>query len=331
MNAIFKLAAATAMSLTTVSAAHSAEQIRILTPTWLGFAPVHVAIKNECFAKRNLDVTIRFEDDLANVMAAMTRGDIEVQMRSVGEYQGRPRDKDTPGIIIGIIDESVGSDGIIADDKIKTIADLKGKTIAAEPNIPARLLLQMALREAGLSLADLSLKDIASADTAAVFADDSIAAVATYEPFMSQAIANSSRPGAKQFLTSKDYPGLIVDAIIARNDDLKASPEKYAAFLACIYEAVDFIHAEPQQFAEMVAPEFGLTPDEVTGIVKGSLAYATLAQARDYMGTGGTLGKLGTVFDTVMDLNLENGAADNKLVASEQIDNSIISTLPATP
>jgi NitT/TauT family transport system substrate-binding protein len=328
MNAIFKLAAATAMSLTTVSAAHSAEQIRILTPTWLGFAPVHVAIKNECFAKRNLDVTIRFEDDLANVMAAMTRG---VQMRSVGEYQGRPRDKDTPGIIIGIIDESVGSDGIIADDKIKTVADLKGKTIAAEPNIPARLLLQMALREAGLSLADLSLKDIASADTAAVFADDSIAAVATYEPFMSQAIANSSRPGAKQFLTSKDYPGLIVDAIIARNDDLKASPEKYAAFLACIYEAVDFIHAEPQQFAEMVAPEFGLTPDEVTGIVKGSLAYTTLAQARDYMGTGGTLGKLGTVFDTVMDLNLENGAADNKLVASEQIDNSIISTLPATP
>jgi NitT/TauT family transport system substrate-binding protein len=32
-----------------------------------------------------------------------------------------------------------------------------------------------------------------------------------------------------------------------------------------------------------------------------------------------------------MDLNLENGAAENKLVASEQIDNSIISALTATP
>ena len=141
MNAIFKLVAATTASLAIASAANSAEQIRILTPTWLGFAPVHVAIKNECFAQRGLDVSIRFEDDLANVMAAMARGDIEVQMRSVGEYQGRPRDKDTPGVIIGIIDESVGSDGIITDGKIKTVADLKGKTIAAEPNIPARLLL----------------------------------------------------------------------------------------------------------------------------------------------------------------------------------------------
>ena len=45
----------------------------------------------------------------------MARGDVEVQMRSVGEYQGRPRDKTTPGIIIGTIDESVGGDGVITD------------------------------------------------------------------------------------------------------------------------------------------------------------------------------------------------------------------------
>ena len=36
-------------------------------------------------------------------------------MRTVGEHQGRPRDETTPGIIIGIIDESLGGDGVIAD------------------------------------------------------------------------------------------------------------------------------------------------------------------------------------------------------------------------
>lgn len=330
MKSFLNMLASASILASVATTALSAEQIRILAPTWLGFAPVHVAIKNGCFEKRDLDVSIKFEDDLANVMAAMARGDIEMQMRSVGEYQGRPRDKDTPGVIIGVIDESVGGDGVITDEKIKSVADLKGKTVASELNIPARLLLQMALKNAGLSLNDLQMKDIATADTAAVFADDSISAIATYEPFMSQAIQTSSRAGARTLFTSKDYPGLIIDAIIVRNDDLKANPKKYGAFLGCIYEAVDFIKAEPQKFAEMVAPEFGLTPDEVTSVVKGSLAYTDLATAKSYMGTDGKLGKLGEIFDTVMSLNLENGASDTKLVASEQIDNSVISTVPGS-
>ncbi|PYB72600.1 ABC transporter substrate-binding protein [Rhizobium wuzhouense] len=329
MNRLTKLACIATILSSTASFADAAEQIRVLTPTWLGFAPVHVAMKNGCFEKRDLDVSMKFEDDLANVMAAMSRGDIEIQMRSVGEYQGRPRDKDTPGVIIGVIDESVGGDGVITDEKIKTVADLKGKAVASELNIPARLLLQMALKQAGMTLGDLQIKDIATADTAAVFGDESIAAIATYEPFMSQAVQNSSRVGARTLLTSKDYPGLIIDAIIARNDDLKASPKKYAEFLACIYEAIDFIKAEPGQFAELVAPEFGLTADEVTSVVSGSLAYTDLATAKGYMGTDGKLGKLGDIFDTLMDLNLENGAADTKLVAADQIDNSIISTVGA--
>ena len=327
MKSLVKLLLSASILAGASTTAWSAEQIRILAPTWLGFAPVHVAIKNGCFEKRGLDVSIKFEDDLANVMAAMARGDIEMQMRSVGEYQGRPRDKSTPGMIIGVIDESVGGDGVITDEKIKSVADLKGKTVASELNIPARLLLQMALKNAGLSLKDLKIKDIATADTAAVFADESISAIATYEPFMSQAIQTSARKGARTLFTSKDYPGLIIDAIIVRNEDLKANPKKYSAFLSCIYQAVDFIKAEPGKFAEMVAPEFGLTPDDVTGVVKGSLAYTDLATAKAYMGTDGKLGKLGGIFDTVMGLNLENGAADNKLVAGEQIDNSIISTV----
>ncbi|TNC71744.1 ABC transporter substrate-binding protein [Rubellimicrobium roseum] len=305
-------------------ATSAADQIRILAPTWLGFAPVHIAQDLGCFEQNDLEVSISFEDDLTNVMAAMARGDIEVQMRSVGEYQGRPRDPSTPGIIIGTIDESAGGDGVITDETIQSVSDLQGKTIAAEPNIPSRLLLQMELKEAGLSLDDLTVVDIATADTAAVFADGSIAAIATYEPFMSQAIEASGRPGARVLVSSKDYPGLIIDAIIARNDDLAANPDKYRRFLTCIYQAVDFIDANPDQFAEMAAPHFGLTPEEVTEVVTSSITYNNLDEAKTYMGTSGERGTIHDIFDTVLDLNLENGAADSKLVAEDQIDNSVI-------
>jgi NitT/TauT family transport system substrate-binding protein len=308
-------------------AAHAADQIRMLAPTWLGFAPVHVANDLGCFQKNNLEVNYKFEDDRANVMAAYARGDIEVDMRTVGEHQGRPRDASTPGIIIGTIDESVGGDGVIADSSIKSAADLKGKTVAVEPNIPARLLLQMELKKSGLTFKDLQIKDIATADTASVFADPSIAAVATYEPFMSQAVKNSNREGARVFLSSKDYRGIIIDIISARQEDLKANPQKYANFLKCVYEAIDYSQQEPDKYAELVAKHFGLSPDEVKEILTTSLAYTPLSEAQAYMGKAGERGKLHDIFDTVMALNLENGAADNNLDSNQQIDNSVINKL----
>jgi NitT/TauT family transport system substrate-binding protein len=326
-----QFAGAAILALVTAGAgtAQSAETIRMLAPTWLGFAPVHVANDLGCFKEEGLEVDYKFEDDRSNVMAAYARGDIEVDMRTVGEHQGRPRDAATPGVIIGTIDESVGGDGVIADDSIKSVADLKGKTVAAEPNIPARLLMQMELKKAGLTLADLQIKDIATADTAAIFADSSIAAIATYEPFMSQAVKASSRPGARVFFSSKDYRGIIIDVITARKEDLAANPGKYASFLKCIYKAVDFSKTDPDKYAELAAQHFGLTADEVKEILATSLAYTTLGDAATYMGKTGERGKLHDIFDEVMVLNLENGAADNKLDSNQQIDNSVINSIAA--
>jgi NitT/TauT family transport system substrate-binding protein len=320
-------ATALAISLSATGHAQSAETIRMLAPTWLGFAPVHVANDLGCFKEEGLEVDYKFEDDRSNVMAAYARGDIEVDMRTVGEHQGRPRDAETPGVIIGTIDESVGGDGVIADDTVKTVADLRGKTVAAEPNIPARLLLQMELKKAQMTLGDLQIKDIATADTAAVFADSSIAAIATYEPFMSQAVKASTRPGARVFFSSKDYPGIIIDIITARREDLAANPKKYESFLRCIYKAIDYSKSDPDKYAELAAGHFGLTPDEVKEILATSLAYTPLEESLTYLGKPGERGKLHDIFDTVMSLNLENGAADNKLDSNQQIDNSVINKL----
>src|SRR5262249_30793385 len=202
-----------------------------------------------------------------NVLAAMTRGDIEVDMRTVGEHQGKPRDENTPGIIIGTIDESLGGDGVIADDTIKTVADIKGKTVAVEPNIPARLLLQLELKKAGLSLKDVDLKEIATADTVAVFTDPSVPVVATYEPFMSQAVKNLPQRNPRILISSKDYPGIIIDVLTARNDDLKANPEKYRKFLRGVYKAVDYYKTNPADFIKLAAPHFNLSDADIKDIL----------------------------------------------------------------
>ena len=329
MKHLFAGAAAFALMIAASGAAFSEDTIHMLAPTWLGFAPVHVANDLGCFKEEGLAVDYKFEDDRSNVMAAYARGDIDVDMRTVGEHQGRPRDASTPGVIIGTIDESVGGDGVITDETIKSVADLRGKTVAAEPNIPARLLMQMELKKAGMTLADVKIKDIATADTAAIFADNSISAIATYEPFMSQAVKASGRPGARVFFSSKDYRGIIIDVITARQEDLAANPKKYSSFLKCVYKAVDYSKTEPAKYAELAAAHYGLTAAEVTDILTTSLAYTTLDDAKAYLGKPSGKGTLHDIFDTVMQLNLENGAADNKLDASQQIDNAVINTISA--
>lgn len=307
------------------TAAQADEKIRILCPTWSGYAPVFVAQELGYFKKLGIDVEMKFEDERANVMAAMDRKDIEVDMRTVGEYQGKPRDAKTPGVIIGTIDESLGGDGVIAPGDITSVEQLKGKTVASEPNIPGRLLLQMALKAKGMTLADLDVKQIATADTVAVFADPSISAVVSYQPNISQALDKIKQRNPHVLLSSAQYPGIIVDVIIARQDDLKANPEKYKKFMIGIFKAIDYFKTNKADFIKLAAPHFNLTPEEFAASIDGSLEYTGYTQTAGYFGKPGAPGSLYNVFGEVMKLNLENGAADHDLKAAEQIDNSIVS------
>jgi NitT/TauT family transport system substrate-binding protein len=304
--------------------ASAKDQIRILCPTWPGFAPVFVAQDLGYFDKLDLDVSIKFEDERPNVMAAMARGDIEMDLRSIGEYQGRPRDENTPGVLIGTIDESVGGDGVVVDGAIQSVADLRGKAVASEPNIPGRLLLQVALKKAGMTLADVKMKEIVTADTVGVFTDPSISAVASFEPFLSQAVKNDTARNPRILISSSQYPGIVVDVIIVRQDDLAQHPAKYRNFLVGLYKAVQYFQTNPDDFVRLAAAHLKLSPKDFRASIDGNLVYTSLDKASQYLGRAGTPGTLFGVFDTVMQLNLENGAADHRLIAAKSIDNSVI-------
>lgn len=303
--------------------------IRILCPTWSGYAPIFVASDLGYFKAMGITVDIKFDDERADVMAAMARGDIEMDLRTVGEYQGRPRDENTPGIIIGTIDESLGGDGVIAAGDIKSVADLKGKTVASELNIPGRLLLQLDLKKAGLTLKDVNLKEIATADTVSVFADHSVSAVVSYEPYMSQALKVDAARNPTEIVSSAQYPGYITDVIIVRADDLKANPEKYRDFLKGIYKAVAYYNTDPAGFIKLAAPHYDLSPADFKASIDGTLTYTSLADTQGMIGTPTKPGTLYNVFDTLMGLNLENGAANHQLSAAKSIDPSVVSTITA--
>lgn len=319
------LASIAAVAIVAAAPAYAKDTIRILCPTWSGYAPVFVAKDRGYFDKMGLDVSIKFDDERADVMAAMARGDIEMDMRTIGEYQGRPRDEKTPGVLIGTIDQSLGGDGVLAEGSIASVKDLKGKTVASEPNIPGRLLLQMELKKAGLTLNDVKVKQIATGDTVAVFADSSVDAVVSYQPYLSQALKNDTARKPKLLISSRDYPNIITDVIIVRADDLKSNPAKYRHFLIGVYKAVEDYKKDPDAFIKTAAPHYSLSATDFKASIDGSLAYTSYEDTTSFFGGG--KGKIYSVFDELMTLNLENGAASTKLSAKASIDPSVISAI----
>lgn len=326
---LFSLAVASLL-LSAANSASADDKIRILCPTWSGYAPIFVASDLGYFKAMGLTVELKFDDERADVMAAMARGDIEMDLRTVGEYQGRPRDENTPGVIIGTIDESLGGDGVIAAGSIKSISDLKGKIVASELNIPGRLLLQLDLKKHGMTLKDLQLKEIATADTVSVFADKSVSAVVSYEPYLSQAKKVDAFRQPTEIVSSAKYPGYIVDVIIVRADDLKANPAKYRNFLIGIYKAINYYNSDPSGFIKLAAPHFNLSPADFKASIDGSLVYTGLSQTKSEIGTTAKPGSLYGVFNTLMGLNLENGAATTKLSATKSIDNTVITKISSS-
>jgi NitT/TauT family transport system substrate-binding protein len=227
-------------------------------------------------------------------------------------------------MIIGTIDLSTGGDGWAADASIQSVCDLKGKNIAVEPNLPARLLMQEALkRECGLSIADTNLTDIAAADAVGVFSSPDVAAVGTYEPVLSLVVSTHQDRGAHIIASSKDYEDLILDIVMAHTDELAAHPDKYVKFLRGIYRAVDHFYANQEESIPIIASFFSITPEEFKDTLP-NFRYTPLEEAQAFIGTAGKPGRAYEVFRDAMALNLDFGSSDVELFPEDHITPEII-------
>lgn len=322
---IFKGAiAATLLSVSPFAAttAQAEDTINCVFPFWFGFAPVMVADKLGYFGEEDLTVTWAFDNDRANVLPALETGTIDCTMRTIGESMASPRTAETTGTIIGTIDISVGADGVVAGPGIETVADLVGKPFAGEINHPGTVMTQFALNEMGKSIKDLDIRLINTDDSIAVFEDESIAAVATWEPMLSQIVKNTSRTGSKVLLSSADFEGLITDIILVRTDDYTANPDKYASFLRGIYRAIDVYMADPDQFIALSASEFGVPDAEMKEALAG-VRYTTYEETLEYMPASGD-GNLREVFDSFNEINAALELQDAPLDYAPYIDGSLL-------
>ena len=315
---ISSLLAMTTM-LASMSAALAEDRIRCAYPYWFGFAPVPVAIELGYFAEEGLEVETVFDNDRANVMPGLEIGDIDCTMRTIGEHMSRPLAADSDLVVIGVIDVSVGADGVVGAPGIESVTDLIGKTFAGEINHPGTVMTAHALKQAGHSFDEVNVRLIATDDGQAVFEDPEVAAVATWEPMLSEIVANTSRKGSKVLLSSADFNGLITDVVIVNKSDYEANREKYAKFMRGIYRAVDLYNKDEAAFLAAAAPNYDVSPDQMQADL-GGVYYTSYEDALEFFGVGGGPPKLKSVVDGLSDINVDLDLMDAAIPYEAMVD-----------
>ena len=98
---------------------------------------------------------------------------------------------------------------------------------------------------------------------------------------------------------------------MARTDDLRQNPEKYRIFLRGIYRAIDYIKNDHAKTVEIMAPHFKLSPADFETVLT-NLAYTPYEEAVGSSVPAASTENCTTSSIRVMQLNLENGAADHQ-------------------
>lgn len=239
--------------------------ITIGTETWTGYLPLYVARDRGYFRDEGLQVAIKRYIALGQLskdyVAGAMQGRANLTLDMVNEaLQGL----DHKAILA--IDYSNGSDAIVARQEVSGLAALRGKRVAYEPNTLEEFFIAWALKEVGLSLADLQSVSANPEDAAKQLADGRLDVAVSHEPFLSQMLQS------KQFhvlYSSANAPGLITDVLTFRTDFLQAHPETAQALVRAYFKALRFWREHPDDAHRILAKEFGDTPEGIAKQLEG--------------------------------------------------------------
>ncbi len=239
-----------------------------------------------------------------DVNTAIAAGGIDIGLvgsspAANGLSQGLPYD------VIAIYDVIGNSEALAARASIASIADLKGKKIAAPFGSTTHYSLLQVLKLNNISPNDVTLIDMNPSDLLAAWTRGDIDAAYVWQPTL-QKLYDS---GGHELTASDKVAGLgfpTFDLAIATRVFSSAYPEVVATYLQDLSRAVDLYRSDPKQAYELIGKELNITPDDAKAQAAG-LIWLTAAEqvAPTYFGTKDQPGALGQALKTTADFLVE--------------------------
>lgn len=227
--------------------------------TFTGYAPMFIAQEQGYFEDAGIKMNIQVIEDESTYASLIIKGDVQflatAQDPNIKMFANGATSK-----YVLTMDQSFGADGLVATEDIKTLDDLKGKTVALDKSASSYYFFLKAL-EGGSSLTedDINVQDMGDTTEAGVaFIGGQVDAAIMWEPELSDALAEV--PGAHAIVTSVDYPDAISDSLVVNAKFAEEHPEIVDAVAEAWYKAVDFYNTNATDAYENMASGF----EEVT-------------------------------------------------------------------
>lgn len=233
---------------------------------WTGNAPLYIARSQGFFQQAGLNLNVKTFSANPDAATAFVTGRIDAWAAVTSEaVLLASRDKDFR--IVLVQDSSMGADGILARNRIKDLAALKGQSIAVEVGAVSHFFLLQALATVGLTDRDVTLVNVSPDMAAAAYQAGRADIAVTYSPFLEQ--ANAAQKDGRILFDSGKIPNAITDLYLFDTTFIQQKPEAVQAFVNGCLQGLSFLQQSPQTALPIAAKELGVSANELTANLKG--------------------------------------------------------------
>lgn len=299
-----------------------AEPIKLGMSTWLGYAPLYLAKEKGFYQKRGIDVEIVIIQSPVDRRAAFAADRIQGFATTVDTLvMTAAAETPIPVKQVLVLDASHGGDGIVAKKEIKTLQDLKGKTVAGQMGGGASYFwLNYVLMQNGMKLSDLKMVDMRAGDAGAAFVAGKVDAAVTWEPWLSRA---KNTPHGHVLYSSDKTPGIIVDSLGFKPEFLAKNGEAVKKIVSAWNEAIEFANKNPSE-ADAIMGKFANLTAEIFAIEKAGVIFYGAKGNREFFGTPEKPGTLYTTTQRAIDIWYELKLIKSKPKVADLIDASFL-------
>jgi outer membrane protein OmpA-like peptidoglycan-associated protein/ABC-type nitrate/sulfonate/bicarbonate transport system substrate-binding protein len=242
------------------------------------------------------------------------------------------RDPRTMPRVYQQIDWSNGGDGVVVRDAIKSVSDLRGKTVVLAQNSPSHYFLLNILLNGGVQPSEVHMDFTQDAfQAAAAFNHDKkYAAVVSWSPD----IYNLTKQGMgnRMLVSTQTANRLIADVWFARADFARDNPELIEGLVRGILDAIDELKTDAnKQAVGKLMDEFYSLPAGTGFTMLGDAHWTNYAENRDFFLNQNNPTNFERTYNTAFLLYKATRAVDQKTAFDQIMDFSVIKKLGNEP
>ena len=267
--------------------------VRFAINVWAGWAPIIYANNGLKAGKvwktpsgKDFKVELVLIDDPVAMRDAFAAGNVHIGWATLDMVplfmEGLRKDSRVMPRIYQQVDWSNGGDGIVVRDTIKTMNDLRGKTVVLAQNSPSHYFLLNALINGGVQPAEVNFKFTQDAfQAAAAFnADRNLAGVVSWAPD----IYNLEKvKGNKIIVTTATANKLIADVWFARADFAKDNPDVMEGIVRGIFDGMQDLKNQDakQKVSKLMGAGYSIPESDALGML-GDAHSTNYAENREF-------------------------------------------------